>query len=501
MVTMPRRMPATPSAAGRLASGALATALALLFGVSLALVLGLWARTDTASAGKGQWSIFEDHPYLVQTDPQTRVKTLDEIQNLGADTIRIEVKWNEVAPDAYAKQRPNVNTSDPATYPCFGPYDDLVRLVNGRGLRILMTLTGDAPRWATAGGRGENYKPEAAEYAKFVTAVGKRYSGTFAGLPKIGYFSIWNEPNHIQFIKPTSQAPLVYRKLVDAALPALRAAAPGAKIFVGELKPTPRKGLGPLQFLQEWLCVDAKFKRLRGKAARKQKCKGFKKVDADGFAHHPYGPVGLISERKDIVNLLAIKRLAKGLDKAARAGRIRRGLPIYNTEYGIQTNPPDVFVSTSPARQAQIINEKEEWAYRYPRLKSHSQYQLFDDRGRAGPPAIKWSGFQTGLRFSNGKAKPALNAYRFPIVVHKRARSRKVVVWGRVRPGKGARFVQLERFSGGRWVKDGTRIGTNALGYFSKKKKSAAYRFQAYARDASGNLALLGTSRVAKPSL
>jgi Cellulase (glycosyl hydrolase family 5) len=488
-------MPAA-SSAGKLASGALAAALAL----ACALAVLLSAGAGVARASKSQWSVFEDHPWLVQTDPVTRARTLDEIQALGADTIRIEVKWNEVAPSAYSKQRPNVDTSDPGVYPGFQRYDELVKLVTERGLRILMTLTGDAPRWATARDRGENYKPEAAEYAKFVTAVGKRYSGLFGGLPKIQYFTIWNEPNHIQFIKPTSQAPIVYRKLVDAALPALRAAAPGAKVFVGELKPTPRKGFGPLQFLQDWLCLDKNFKRLRGKAARKKKCSGFKKVVAAGFAHHPYGPVGLISERKDIVNLLAIKRLAKALDKAARAGRINRGLPIYNTEYGIQTNPPDIFVSTNPTRQAQIINEKEEFAYRYARLKSHSQYQLYDGPGRAGPPAIKWSGFQTGLRFSNGKTKPALNAYRFPIVVRKVSRGRQVVVWGRVRPGKGARFAQIERFAGGRWVKDGPRLGTNALGYFSKKKKPAAYRFQAYGKGPTGNVELLGTSRVAKPS-
>ena len=37
--------------------------------------------------------------------------------------------------------------------------------------------------------------------------------------PKVTYWSIWNEPNHIFFIKPRSQAPRVYRRLVAARPP------------------------------------------------------------------------------------------------------------------------------------------------------------------------------------------------------------------------------------------------------------------------------------------
>ena len=471
--------------------------LSLLFAALAALALA-----PAALASKTQWSIFEDHPYLVQTTPEVRDQTLNEIQQLGADTIRIELKWNEVAPSAYSKKRPAFDASDPSAYPGFGRYDELVKAVQSRGLRILMTLTGDAPVWATPGGRGGNYKPSAKEFAKFATAVGTRYSGRFGGLPKISYFTIWNEPNHIQFLKPTSQAPRAYRALVDAGLPAIKRAAPGAKVFIGELKPTPRKGLGPIRFLQQWLCLDKKFKRLRGRAARKQGCTHFKKIKANGFAHHPYGPVGVVSNRVDIINLSAVKRLAKDLDLAARAGRIPRGLGIYNTEFGIQTNPPDIFVSTSPERQARIINEKEMYAYNYPRLKSHSQYQLYDDPGRPGPPAVKWSGFQTGLRFANGTKKPSWDAYRFPIVV-KRVSKTRVLVWGRVRPPSSGRLVQVQKRSGGSFVDTGARIATNSLGYFTFKAKRGDYRFEAFGHDgttSASQLALLGTSRTASPT-
>lgn len=467
------------------------------------LALGLWGAPN-AAASKAQWSIFEDHPYLIRTDSATRERTLDEIQQLGADTLRVEIKWAEVAPNPTSRRRPSFDATNPAAYPGFGPYDEVFRSAAARRLRIVATLTGDAPRWATSGARDGNYKPDPSEFAKFAAAVGTRYSGKFSDLPKITYFTIWNEPNHIQFLKPPSQAPRLYRRLVDAAIPSLRTkAAPDAQIFVGELKPTPRKGLGPATFMQQWLCLDARWRRLRGAAARRAACTRFKKIDADGFAHHPYGPIDIVSKKRDIINLLAIRRLGKDLDRAARAGRVPAHLPIYDTEFGIQSNPPDIFVATSPTRQAALVNEKEEFAYRYPRLKSHSQYQLYDDPARPGPPAIKWSGFQTGLRFANGRKKPAYEAYRFPIVVHKTRRG--VVVWGRVRPGTGLRFAQVQRKGGGHFVDVGARLRTNQLGYFTIKAKPGSYRFLAYGTDpsapASGStVTLLGTSRTASPS-
>jgi cellulase (glycosyl hydrolase family 5) len=472
-----------------------------------ALALGSFLPA-AASAGSSQWSIFEDHPYLVRTDGARRERTLDEIRQLGADTLRVEVKWDEVAPNPASRTRPQFDATNPAEYPGFGPFDDLVKTATARTLRIVVTITGDAPRWATSGDRGGNYKPDPVEYGRFVTAVAKRYSGVFSDVPKVTVFTIWNEPNHIQFIKPTSQAPRTYRRLVDAAIPALRAnAAPEAKILIGELKPTPRKGLGPATFLQGWLCLDKEFRRLRGRAARRNGCSSFKKIDADGFAHHPYGPIEIVSKKRDIINLLAIRRLGKALDLAAKAKRVPRGLPIYNTEFGIQSNPPDIFVATSPSRQAALINEKEEFAYRYPRLKSHSQYQLYDDPARPGPPAVKWSGFQTGLKFSNGREKPAYDAYRFPIVVRK-SKAGKVVIWGRVRTGTGARSIQLQRKSGSGFANVGARIATNSLGYFLVKKNAGNYRFQAYGHQSDGTggatgsaITLLGTSRTATPKL
>ena len=51
-------------------------------------------------------------------------------------------------------------------------------------------------------------------------------------------------------------------------------------------------------------------------------------------------------------------------------------------------------------------------------------------------------------------------------------------VWGRVRPGKGIRYAQLERRSGSSFVKDGAEIATNSSGYFKvNRSRRATYRF------------------------
>jgi hypothetical protein len=467
--------------------------LALVAVAALAL-----AVPGAASASRTQWSMVEDHGYLVRSGPAVREATLSEVQALGADAVRIEVKWSEVAPDPGARRQPTFDATDPGAYPGFEPYDDLVRRAAAKGFRIMITLAPDAPDWATAGGRGGNYKVDSRRFADFARAVGRRYSGVYAGLPKVTWWSIWNEPNHIFFIKPRSQAPRVYRRLVQRGLPALKAAVPGARVLVGELAPvgTATKVLGPLRFLQQWLCLDGDYRRLRGRKARAAGCNGFKRVAANGFAHHPYGPSGQVPKGRDIVNMAGIRRLASALDKAARAGRISRGLGIYNTEFGYQTNPPDPFIGTTPSRQAEILNTLEEFSYRYPRLKSYSQYLLYDDPARSGPAALKWAGFQTGLRYNGGSAKPSYEAYRLPISVKKQRRG--VRIWGHVRPGTGVRYVQVQRLAGGNSTNDGPLISTST-GYITVRRssKTATYRLQAYSDAAATQL--IGTSRAAKP--
>jgi hypothetical protein len=74
--------------------------------------------------------------------------------------------------------------------------------------------------------------------------------------------------------------------------------------------------------------------------------------------------------------------------------------------------------------------------------------------------------FQSGLLFSNGKPKPALNAYRLPIFVKKTKRG--VLVWGRV-PAPGQVTIRPSR---------GRDVKVHARGYFVKRLSGRASSYR-----------------------
>jgi hypothetical protein len=477
-------------------------AIAAVVAAAVAVLVGCGSDDDAGGepSARAPWSIIEDHTPLIRSGERRRELTLREMRDIGADTLRLAVKWSEVAPRAASRRRPAFDATDPGEYPGFGPYDDVVRRAIDKGFRVLLDVGPDAPRWATADGaplgpETANREPDAQEFARFAAAVGKRYSGDFEGLPRVEWFSLWNEPNHHFFLKPNDDSPRIYREMVTAALPALRDAADeDAKVLVGETAPIRHPGsvLGPRDFLQRFMCLDKDFQATPDEPG----CRDFGALDVDGYAHHPYGPTSKAPKHADIISLLVIRRLGDYLDNAAAAGRLPRRLPLYSTEFGLQSNPPDPTARITLAEQAALLNEKEEQSYRYPRLRSYAQYLLYDDPSRPGTTLKQiWSGFQTGLRFTDGEAKPTYHAYQFPIVVQ-RSRGGDVRVWGRVRPGSGTRSVQLQRRRGGGFVQVGQRIETNDAGYFETPLAArGGYRFIAY--DADGRR--LGTSRTARP--
>ena len=77
--------------------------------------------------------------------------------------------------------------------------------------------------------------------------------------------------------------------MVWKATPAIRRnSARGAKIFIGETAPVGRRGkvIGPKAFIRRWLCLNRRLRK-----NRRGSCRRFKRIDANGYAHHPYGPV------------------------------------------------------------------------------------------------------------------------------------------------------------------------------------------------------------------
>ena len=314
-------------------------------------------------------------------------------------------------------------------------------------------------------------RPDPKEFQAFATAVGRRFGD------RVGVWSIWNEPNHPEFLRPQFEhkratSPRIYRKLFLAGRRGLRASGNGADtLLFGETAPrgTPRV-VAPLAFLRGALCLDRRYHR-RGRCAR---------VETGGYAHHAYttrvGPRFRPPDRDD-VTIGVLSRLTHALDRAGRAGAIPRGLGIYLTEFGIQSTP-DPFVGVSLARQAEYLGIAEHMAYVNPRVKSFSQYLLDDDRPRKGRRVDRYSGFESGLRRSDGRAKPAYDAFRLPLAAE--AYGRSDVLWGRVRPlAARTQVTILVSPRKGRSFRPLRTLTTNHRGVFglrAKHRKHQRYR-------------------------
>jgi hypothetical protein len=83
------------------------------FGLATMVCLALLLPAS-APASKTEWSIFEDPHSLVNAGAEQRAQSLDEIKGLGADTLRIALRWGEVAPDPSSKTKPTFDASDPS---------------------------------------------------------------------------------------------------------------------------------------------------------------------------------------------------------------------------------------------------------------------------------------------------------------------------------------------------------------------------------------------------
>ena len=169
-----------------------------------------------------------------------------------------------------------------------------------------------------------------------------------------------------------------------------------------------------------------------------------------------------------------LSRLTNALNRAASAGALRRNLPVYLTEFGVQSFP-DRLLGVPLAQQAEFRSIAERIAYRNPRVRWFSQYLMRDDDPRPGPSFQRYSGFESGLRFSNGDPKPSYDEFRLPLVVERRPRH--VSLWGVVRPAGAATTVTIEyrKGSSGAWKLLGTRT-TNSRGYWSRSAGGAKGR-------------------------
>ena len=395
--------------------------IAALLGASLVLVgAGASATKSVRDVKYG----FNDDAWLAH-GPGTLESRLNELTRLGADVVRFTVRW-----DAVARKRPVSPRDHGDRAYDWSEADAILRGLRRHGIDAVVTLYG-TPGWAN-GGRSANWAPTSdLSFANFASATARRY-------PWVQYWTIWNEPNRSTFLRPTTAATYV-EKLLNSAYSQLHAVIDAVQVGGGVTAPRAgSSGVAPVPWLRAMASAGAKL---------------------DAYAHHPYPgrPQGETPWSPKCANCQTIAMA----DLERLEAEVRRAFgakPLWLTEYGYQTNPPDIFLGVSPEVQAKYVASAALRVYRAPAVDMLIFFMVRDD--------TQPGGWQSGLFTANGLVKPAYAAFRLPLVQTAR-RGELVGLWGQVRPRSGSQpfRIRLEEEDRATWI-GGTRW-TDANGTFS----------------------------------
>jgi hypothetical protein len=405
------------------------------------------------------------------------------VRAAGATVVRLPVYWSTVAPDASVKPA-GLDASNPAD-PAYRWHviDAMVKGAVRAGLRPIL-LVWYAPSWAERGSEGPagGRDPDPAEFASFAQAAARRYSGSFGDLPRVRYWQAWSEPNVWRDLTPQFDTPLsrpvlpssrpvspgLYRRLVNGFATAVKSVHASNLVIAGGQSPFGRDyadspAVAPLRFMRALLCMTARNRPQPGCTSR---------VRFDIWSHHPYteGGPSHHAELPDNVSLGDLPEMRRLLLAAARAGHIvsPRRPRFWVTEFSWDTNPPDpraVPVALHARWTAEAL-------YRMWRQGvSLTTWFLLRDDTLSGPhPSVYESGlyFRCARGIGCDRPKPALRAFRFPLVAFRSGK--RVRVWGRT-PGGQRRRVIVEQRRGRGWRRL-TRLRANRYGIFVAKPRS-----------------------------
>jgi hypothetical protein len=238
--------------------------------------------------------------------------------------------------------------------------------------------------------------------------------------------------------------------------------------------------------------VDQNYQPLGGTAAAQRGCPttaaGSAQFAADNpglfhasaFAVHPYSqglpPNQPTPNEPDYAELADLPTLERTLDKLQQVYGSSTQYPIYSTEFGYQTRPPDQERGVvTPQQAAYYLNWSEYMSWLDPRIRSYDQYLLVD-----GANGL----FASALKFPNGTPKPGYYAYRMPIMIPSMINNngqpvaspgQPIELWGDVRPSHYVRAdtgkpqqvdIQFQPATGGPWTTIKTVTLTDPSGYF-----------------------------------
>lgn len=156
-------------------------------------------------------------------------RSLVLMQEAGVEWVRLNISWKSI--------EPNEKGSYSAGY--LSNIDSVVDKVHAAGIKVLMPMADSVPYWASAdpdkridsaGVKRWNirWRPDTFDdYADAFRFVANRYSAK-----GVGVFEVWNEPNHSYFW-PSGPSASAYARMLKAAYPAIKQAAPSATVLAG----------------------------------------------------------------------------------------------------------------------------------------------------------------------------------------------------------------------------------------------------------------------------
>ena len=361
---------------------------------------------------------------------------------LRPQVARIMLGWG--GPFGVASAERPENGSDPAD-PAYDwrLYDDAVLTAAGRGVGVLFTIYGTPP-WAN------HYEPanvapqNFTRLKEFAYAAGLRYSGAYRRadgvvLPRVALWTAWNEPNIPLGLKPqwrrlggrwTIHSAWSYARICNAVYDGLhltllrgQRVACGVTTARGNNAPgTKRPSVAPIGFL------------------RAAKAAGMR--DFDAYAHHPYAgdPALAPGAQPENPRAITLGNIQKLIDEVTR---LYGPKPIWLTEYGYETSPPDRVFGVDWDTQAAFLREAYGIARRNPRIDMLLWF-LARDEARS-------NGWQSGFTSAGGRRKPAF--YEFQALAAS-ARKRQIAL---------VRSVRRQQASDLRTLLRGTVQGAPAL--------------------------------------
>jgi hypothetical protein len=387
-------------------------------GALVVIALAFAAGAVPARALSGAQFGIQDDAWLMY-GPGTLPQRLTTLDNLGVGIVRLTLRFDQVAPTKPVSPR------NPDDYN-WGVFGETLDALHAQHMPVLITLYG-SPRWAN-GGRSPAALPTSG-FGSFAYAAAKRF-------PWVHLWTAWNEPNSRTFAVPVSPS-LYVHNVLNPAYAALHEASASNSIAGGVTSPrkTP-SGMAPLTFMEGMRAAHARL---------------------DAYAQNPYPVDRFETPSHSSCGACATLTMAKLPEIRAAVTRNFGSKPVWLTEYGYQTNPPDRLLGVSYALQAAYIGQAAYRVWAQPGVTLLIQFLIRDE------PSL--GGWQSGLFTAGGTAKLSYHAFALPLVQVSRHGS-SVRLWGQVRPGSGPRDYAIQRAAAGGWTTVGGTKRTGRNGTF-----------------------------------